>query len=97
MEATRREMSLQDFVEQAVEYSLGNGAPCQSVAAPIAGRIAALPERSRKLVTKFVDLLEVAPGFYVQAIEKHVSGLLSVFRQFGKKYFEKAELAPRAE
>jgi len=76
---------LQDFVEQAVEARLGTDAP---PAVGVDARIAALPDRYRRLPLMFLDLLEMAPEFYLRAIEKHVVGLVAVFRQFDKRYFE---------
>lgn len=87
IEATRRGTSLQDFVAQAVENSLSQEAP-QTTLPPIAARIAALPERSRKLLVSFIDFLELAPDDYIRAFEKHVYGSLPLFRKFGKKHFE---------
>jgi hypothetical protein len=90
VEASRRGMSLQDFVAQAVENSLGQEAP-QTTLPPIAGRIARLPDRSRKLTDSFIDFLELAPDDYIRAFEKHIYGSLPLFRRFGKKHFEETD------
>jgi len=91
IEATRRGVSLQEYVEQVVEESLGKPMlPARQAVSPMARRIAELPERSQKLVANFLDLLRMSPEFYLRAIEKHVMGSIAVFRHFDKRYFEEA-------
>ncbi|MGB9457179.1 MAG: hypothetical protein WCB12_14120 [Bryobacteraceae bacterium] len=87
IEAARLQTSLQDFVEAAVTRALKKpGAP--QPPSDLEKRLAALPEPWRKLVYDFITLMEIAPDFYLKAINKHVSGLLSVFRGLDKRFFE---------
>jgi hypothetical protein len=90
IEATKRGVTLQEFVGQAVEAHMRRGAdrPPPPIVASIATRVAGLPARSQKIVERFVAMIAVAPDFYLRPIELYVTGMLAVFRRIGKNQFK---------
>ncbi len=71
----------------AVDVAL-KGSKSQQPVPRVAHQVARMSERNVKLMEDFADLLEAAPDFYLHAIERHVAGLLAVFRKFDRRYFE---------
>jgi hypothetical protein len=86
--AAKRRMSLQSFVEAAVAKAMNS---TEKPPGGVEGRLAKLPESSQKLVADFIGVMELAPEFYITAIQKYVSGMLALFRKLNKTVLAEAD------
>jgi hypothetical protein len=84
--AAKRHMSLQDFVEGAVVKAMKTSST--TLPSGLEAKLAKLPEPSRKLAKDFITLMEISPDFYIGAINKYVTGMLTLFKRVDKRIFD---------